>query len=755
MSDLNTAQQNAVQTTEGPLMILAGAGSGKTKTLVSRMTYLLREKKISPFRLLTLTFSNKAAREMRERVARDISLDIGPLQVTTFHSFCNRVLRSEINYLGLSQNFTIYDEGESRSLIKKILAQKGLTPKDQSPYEILYYINDLKNQGFYPGAGSSSTDSDTATDQTSLCYSYDFDREDPHYDYYQQYEAELHLANAVDFGGLITGVLQLFNEYPDILERYQKRFDYIMVDEYQDTNRAQFQLLAFLSQTKKNICVVGDEDQSIYSWRGADIRNILDFEKFFNEARLIKLEENYRSSKTIIEAASHVISKNVARKGKTMWTKNDEGDSIEIIECIDDKKEGEFVSREILNLANAGEKWRDIAIFYRNNSQSRIIEDHLRKEGIPYRVVAGIKFYERKEVKDMLAYMRIVINPKDSLALSRIINTPTRGIGVTTLRKLEELAIQNQISLWEAIQDIVLHPERDRSLRLSSKILSSLGEFYHLIDKCMKMDKQKGLPSEIYDTLLHESGFYESLKASKSYESLMRIENLNELENAIKQFEEDQESPTLSHYLETITLDNANDEKLSPDGDVSLMTIHGSKGLEFNSVFVTGVEENIFPSKRSIEDGELGLEEERRLFYVAMTRAMEKLYISFAQGRMLFGHIKFNGPSRFIDEIPNKYYSWNTYVTEKTKQDRLGNGDIDYGDEYSQIPVFKEKYKKPKKKKKIHSTFSDGSKVCHSLYGEGRVLESQGMGNDEKVIIQFLNGSRKKFLVKFAPIMPI
>ena len=755
MNNLNTDQQKAVQTTEGPLMILAGAGSGKTKTLVSRMTYLLQEKQVSPFRLLTLTFSNKSAREMRERVARDISSDIGSLQVTTFHSFCNRVLRSEINYLGLSRNFTIYDEGESRSLIKKLLAQKGLTTKDQSPYEILYYINDLKNQGFYPGVEDRpNTLPPSFNGASSPEPAYRINKDDLFYDYYQKYEMELHLANAIDFGGLITAVLQLFNEYPEVLERYQKRFDYIMVDEYQDTNRAQFYLLTLLSQTKRNICVVGDEDQSIYSWRGADIRNILDFEEFFNDAKLIKLEQNYRSSKTIIDAASHVISRNIARKGKTMWTKNEHGDSIQIIECVDDQKEGEFISKEILKIADDGEKWKDIAVFYRNNSQSRIIEDHLRKEGIPYRVIAGIKFYERKEIKDMLAYMKIVINPKDSLALSRIINTPTRGIGVTTLRKFEELSIQNQTSLWETIQDIVANPEGHRSLRLSLKILSALKQFCHLIDKCMKMEEKKNLPSQIYKKLLDESGFYESLKASKNYESLTRMENLDELYNAIKQFEESQEVPTLSGYLETIALDNNQDEKLSPDGEVSLMTVHGSKGLEFHFVFVTGVEENIFPGRRSIDDGELGLEEERRLFYVAMTRAMKKLYISFAQGRMLFGHIKFNGPSRFIDEVPDKYYSWNTYATTKTNRKSLENDSIDYGDEYSQIPVFK-KTKTAKRRKKVLSTFPDGSKICHSLYGKGRVLESQGTGSDEKVTIQFLNGSRKKFSVKFAPIVLI
>ena len=742
MDYLNSTQKDAVNTTEGPLMILAGAGSGKTRTLVAKISYLIQESKVSPFRILALTFSNKAAREMRERVVSEMAIDMRALQVTTFHSFCVKVLRSEVNYLGLSRNFTIYDDGESRSLIKKMLAQKGLSPKDQSPYEIMHYISDIKNRGFYPGKDS--------VDGRVL------DKEDSYYTYYQEYETELHQANAVDFGGLITGVLQLFENYSDVLERYQKRFQYILVDEYQDTNRSQFQLLKLLGQVNRNICVVGDEDQSIYSWRGADIRNILDFEKVFSDVKLIKLEQNYRSSQTIIDAAGQVIARNQARKGKIMWTENAKGDDIEVIECMDDKGEAGFVSREIMQIAKEGVQWRDMAVFYRNNAQSRVIEDYLRKEGIPYRVVAGIKFYERKEVKDMLAYMRIVINPKDSLALSRILNVPIRGIGVTTLRKLEQVATQNQVSLWETIQDVVDNSENYRELRLSSRIQSALGQFCYLINECMLIENRKGPPTEIYDKLLHESGYRESLKLSKSYESLARLENLEELHSAIKQFEQVQEIPTLVGYLETITLDDSRDELDAKGGEVSLMTIHGSKGLEFNRVFITGVEENIFPSIRSLNESKYALEEERRLFYVAMTRAMEKLYISFAQGRMLFGKLKFNGPSRFIDEIPNQYYSWKTYLAKKAPGARHREDSIDYDAEYSQVDDFPaRKYMAKKKRPWQRCTYSDGSRVRHSLYGEGRVLESQEEGADEKVIIEFVGGGRKKFLVKFAPIISV
>ena len=744
LDQLNLAQKNAVTTTDGPLMILAGAGSGKTKTLVSKIAYLIEECKVGPYRILALTFSNKAAREMRERVASELSIQAGALQITTFHSFCARVLRSEANYLGLSRNFTIYDSGESRSVVKKLLAKKGLSPKDQSPYEVMYYIDDIKNHGLYPGK--------------DVIDGYKIDRDDPFYAYYQAYEDELHQSNAVDFGGLIVGALQLFEQFPEVLERYQQRFEYILVDEYQDTNRSQFQLLKLLSELKKNICVVGDEDQSIYSWRGADIRNILDFEQVFSHAKLIKLEQNYRSSKTIIDAASHIIAKNQARKGKTMWTNNAEGDAIEIIECADDTREGEFVAKEISSIANAGEEWRNIAVFYRNNAQSRIIEDHLIRKGIPYRIVAGIKFYERKEIKDMLAYMRLMANPKDSLALSRIINTPTRGIGATTLRKLEQLATQGQMSLWEVISNIADYPENYQGLRLSARMHSSLKQFCHLMSECILMESAQEAPSQIYHKLLHESGLHQYLCSRKDYESVSRMENLDELYNAIKQFEQIQENPSILSYLESITLDEAQSHLADTGGQVSLMTIHGSKGLEFNHVFVTGAEENIFPSIRALAENELALEEERRLFYVAMTRAMKKLSLSFAQGRMLFGQLKFNGPSRFLDEIPAQYYSWKTYLTRKSTLRKKSLKNIDYDPQYSQLPDTEAQRlspAKPGKKTKFSPTFAPGLSVLHALYGEGYVINSQGNGANEYVVIKFAHGARKKFLVKFAPITPL
>lgn len=757
ISGLNPVQKEAVLQTDGPVMILAGAGSGKTKTLVTRITYLLDEKNLSPHQLLALTFSNKAAREMRERIAAELPhLDIGSLQITTFHAFCARLLRSEANYLGLSRNFTIYDEGESKAIAKSLLERRGISTKEINPFEILAYIDTLKNNGYYPGREMS----DGAADPT-----------DEYFGYFEEYESELHRANAVDFGGLITAVIQLFEKFPDVLQRYQNRYHYVLVDEYQDTNRAQFELIRMLCGKRRNICVVGDEDQSIYSWRGADIRNILDFEKVFPDVKVLKLEQNYRSSKTIIEAASCVIEKNVMRKGKHMWTSNPEGDAIEIIECFNDKEEAEYVAQETSRLHREGVSLKEMAVFYRSNAQARLIEDALRKYKIQYRVIGGVKFYERKEIKDMLSYLRLIINSKDSLALSRIINVPARGVGATSLRKLEIEAVNGNTSLWEIIERIVSGHEDFTHIKLSAKIKSSLSEFVTLINELRVMDENKVKPSTIYEKVLHESGYYAFLKANKDYETLARLENLDELLNAITQFEESAQVPTLSGFLETITLDTSSefDEDAIPNqGEVSLMTVHGAKGLEFTHAFVVGAEENVFPSYRSVDSGDNAMEEERRLFYVAMTRAMKKLYITFAQGRMLFGQVKFNGPSRFIDEIPEKLFSWKKLSSPSRsnefhsswggRHDNFDPYDQSQESHYDDEPVV---YRvkdpspaaRPAPRESFHQPkFPKGSTVVHSLYGKGKVEESEGSGADEKVLIKFSDGARKKFMVKFAPI---
>lgn len=742
LKNLNEQQKNAVLHTEGPLMILAGAGSGKTRTLVTKISYLIEQKGISPFKVLALTFSNKAAREMRDRIATQVSSDAGALSVTTFHAFCARILRSEAQYIGLSRNFTIYDTSESKAVVKQVLSRHGISTKELSPFEVLNYMDGLNNLGYYVGIEDEEE--------------FDIDRSDPFFAYYNEYTSELRKSNAVDFGGLITGVLHLFEKFPEVLNKYINRFDYILVDEYQDTNRAQFKLLNYLSKAKRNICVVGDEDQSIYSWRGADIRNILEFEENFPEVSVLKLEQNYRSSRNIIEAASSVIARNVHRKGKEMWTSNPTGEEIEVIECFNEKEEAEFITNTILSLSKEGHSTREMAVFYRTNAQSRTIEDQLRRANIPYRVVGGVKFYERKEIKDMLAYLRVIVNQKDSLAFSRIVNVPSRGIGATTLRKLENVAVRDGVSLPEVVETVVDNPADYKDMKLSAKVRSSLSMLANMFAEARVSDSNGKLPSEIYESVLHESGYWESLKARKDYESQARLENLEEFSSAMKQFETSTEKPTLGAFLETITLDTSNDEDTTQDlGEVSLMTIHGAKGLEFNHVFICGAEENIFPSLRSLEEfQDFGLEEERRLFYVAMTRAMEKLYICFAQGRMLYGQLKFNGPSRFINEIPNKYYTWRKVgkISGQSGSPSWNESDDEY-DDFNQEQEFESDEKTwVVSRNEPESKFKTGSKVIHSLYGEGSVIDSEGFGQDEKVTIRFKDGVNKKFMVKFAPL---
>jgi DNA helicase-2/ATP-dependent DNA helicase PcrA len=739
---LNESQKQAVLLTDGPVMILAGAGSGKTRTLVARIQYLLEEKQISPYQVLAVTFSNKAAREMRERLASNIQVNVGTLQVTTFHAFCARVLRMEAAYLGLSKNFTIYDDGESQSIIKAILAKRGINQKELSPYTVAAYIDGLKNLGYYMGLKRSEDVEKYAEDRRL-------------WDIFIDYEGELHRSNAVDFGGLITGVLNLFRSFPEVLLKYQQKYKYLLVDEYQDTNRAQFELIQQLSQLHRNVCVVGDEDQSIYSWRGADIRNILTYENVFPEAKLIKLEQNYRSSKKIIEAASEVIARNVARKGKQMWTNNDDGDEIKIVECRDDRSEAEYIASQIKAIAKEGVSLKDIAVFYRNNAHSRTIEDALRKEKFPYRVVAGIKFYDRKEVKDMISYMRVVVNKKDSLALTRIINTPARGVGATSLRKIEDEAVRLQLSLFELIEKISELPSEFRHLGLSGKVQSAINQLVHLVQEVQVLETQAQSPTTSYEKLLNESGYYEFLRADKTYEGAARLENLEELMSAIKQFEESETEPTLVKFLETITLDTTTEEA---SGElVSLMTVHGSKGLEYPYVFLIGAEENIFPSYKSLEAGPVAIEEERRLFYVAMTRAMKQLTITFAQGRMLWGSLKFNGPSQFLHEIPSQFYKWITFQTATKKSDfnHYAFDEFDQRSPSTDEDVFYKDKVYQTKKPLLTANYPAGSKILHALYGEGTVLDSEGNGPEEKVTIQFRDGIRKKFMVKFAPLQKL
>ncbi len=703
LEGLNESQKDAVLAENGPMMILAAAGSGKTRTLVTKIGHLIKQGKVNKYELLAMTFSNKAAREMRERISSSLGMEKGPLNITTFHSYCARFLRKEGRAIGLDEKFTIYDDSESKTLVKTLVERRGLVVKDTPIMGILYYIQSLKNQGYYIGKEDNS-----------------IDKKDEWFSFFSEYENELIKANATDFGGLLTSTLKVLEENEDIQKRYRQKYKYIFIDEYQDTNRCQFFLLTKLCHSNSNVCVVGDEDQSIYSWRGADINNILQFDNFFSSSKLFKLEQNYRSSKNIIEAASFVIKKNIQRKGKEMWTDNEEGSLIDVVCCESDRGEADYVVDQIVALKKKKAPLRDIAVFYRNNAQSRLIEEGLLKRQIPYRVIGGIKFYDRKEIKDLLSYLKLIINPADSLSLSRVINLPTRGIGKKTFERIESLALDLNISLFESIKKIL----DDKGLvKLTKKVSEGLKDFVSIIEEGIENSREVP-PSRLISWLVKRSGLLDMYKLNKTIEAKSRIENMEELVNSAIQMEEVNESLSLLTYLEQITLNRDTIED-SSTGEVSLMTVHGSKGLEFPYVFVIAVEEEIFPSSRSLQEDSSNLEEERRLFYVAMTRAMKKLTLSFCYGRMLFGQVMYQSPSRFISEIPEEY------INKVNLSDSI---DLN------------------REKKSEHCTYDRGEIVYHKLYGEGIVLESVGYGREEKVLIRFEGGAKKKFMVKFAPI---
>lgn len=740
---LNENQQICVEYSSGPLMMLAGAGAGKTKTLIAKIVYLLENHEVSPYEILALTFSNKAAKEMRIRLSENLpslseNYRNAPM-LSTFHSFCAYILRQECELLGLSKNFSIYDDGDSESVIKALLNRRNISTKQLSPKLISNFIDRCKNRGLGIYVSEHYRHHEPLVEQ----FLHDsFLSRDPLYSYFIEYQQELMRANAVDFGGLINAVIELFLNHPDtILAKYQKRFKYILVDEYQDTNKAQFLLLFLLAKKAKHLCVVGDEDQSIYSWRGADISNILDFEKYYSDYKLIKLEQNYRSSGNIINAAAKVIEHNVHRKGKKMWTDNDKGELVEIHACRDDFDEATNIVNKIENQAIRGMRFDDIAILFRSSASSRSLEDELRKKRIPYRMVGGIKFYERKEVKDVLAYLKLIVNTADNISLSRIINIPVRGIGATSLKKVEEFSHQQDQSLYKALE-VMIH-DSARSLKLTSKAKVGVEQFIHLIQDLKSKISQQSV-TEFFKEVLKESGYKQELLASQDSDAQERWNNIEQLYNALATYQNVEESngekASIEGFLQTITLDQQTDD--SQFGVVSLMTVHAAKGLEFPLVFIISAEEGSFPSYQSLEKGETALEEERRLFYVAMTRAKSKLHLSYARGRMLWGQVRTYDPSQFLSEIPLEFAVWrsgkndiNNYRVDNHTSERK----IDRS--HSQLEVHQSI---------VSFTYPKGALVEHATYGAGTVMGGEGSGSEEKVVIKFHHGSLKKFMVKYA-----
>ncbi|GIL17673.1 MAG: DNA helicase [Oligoflexia bacterium] len=730
---LNPAQKKAVETLDGPLLCLAGAGSGKTGVLTRRVANLIATGRAAPEEILAVTFTNKAAREMESRIFKLLA-DIGipvrePLWISTFHSFCTRVLRNHIELLDYKKFFTIYDDSDQLSQIKKVMAALQINEKTSPAKSYRNRINSAKMLGLGPTEVEKSTH--LFLDAKSI-------------EVYRMYEQEMKKANALDFGDLLMKVHELFRMYPAVLEEYQNQFKYVMVDEYQDTNHIQYLLVKMLAQKNRNLCVVGDEDQSIYSWRGADIRNILDFEKDFPEAQTIKLEENYRSTQNIVKAATAVIKHNTQRKDKTLFTSNPPGDLIQVREERSEYDEARFIAKKILGMVNEGEgALSDFAIFYRTNAQSRVLEEQLRTNSIPHQLVGGVRFYERMEIKDVLCYMKLSVNPADDMAFKRIVNVPTRGIGKTTLDRLEELSIEKKLSLLETTQWAVLNRE------FNAGTTSKLRVFLDLITD-MQAHVHDYNMVEFYQLLLDKTGYLQKLKVENSVESEARIENLEELSNALMQFTKERQDATMQDFLEEMALVSDVDAMNDEQNGVTLMTLHVSKGLEYPYVFVVGMEENLFPSNRGDDDDEESeLEEERRLAYVGMTRARQKLFLTYARSRKVWGQEQYNPPSRFLKEIPNELVNFTTsfetpkFVSKYSNSSSTPSKPIRKYDE-------DESQSFPDYEGQSSSEYQKGMKVRHPTFGAGTIFQVEGVGDQTKVSVLFSDQTIKKFVAKYA-----
>lgn len=741
LNELNEPQRAAVETLAGPLLVLAGAGSGKTRVLTYRVANLILQGEATPGQILAVTFTNKASREMNHRIEALLArMGIPlhePLWISTFHSSCARLLRNDIYHLGYSPHFVIYDDGDQLSLLKKISEDMGLDDKVYPPKVFRHQISQAKMLALTADAGKDRL----RMDETAIAV-------------YQTYEDEMQRANALDFDDLLFKTYELFKKYPDVLAHYREKFRFILVDEYQDTNHIQYLIIKMLANEHRNLCVVGDEDQSIYSWRGADIKNILDFEKDFKETRVIKLEENYRSSRNIVEAASQVIARNTQRKNKMLFTANEEGSKISIQAENNEYDEARFVVRKVEDLTRSGRyTYNDVAVFYRTNAQSRVLEEQLRSYGIPYRVIGSVKFYERKEIKDVICYLRMVLNTKDDVAFYRIVNTPTRGIGKSTLEEIAKYANEKKLSAFEAAYEVATQR------LVHSGACNKLQSFRHLIEK-LQADSQNLTPSEIYLKILEVTQYDLKLKEERTPEAQARVENLQEFQNAILQFEDEREDEaTLQAFLEEMALITDADKQDESAAAVTLMTLHLSKGLEFKNVFMVGLEEGLFPSGRALGDANFDqLEEERRICYVGMTRARENLYMSYAKSRRVYGQEEFKPVSRFIGEIPEKYISANAAIkrpafldryTEKYAKEEATNVFPNYEDDFSELN-FAAKPHNSSMSSTAKAAFSRGERVRHPTFGVGSIFQVEGAGEQQKVSVLFNDKSLKKFMVKSA-----
>lgn len=729
LEGLNPPQKAAVERLEGPVLILAGAGSGKTRVITHRIANLILNRKTDS--ICALTFTNKAAAEMLERVSRLVPSIPFNVQIKTFHSLCLFILRREIAYLGMGSAFTIYDSVLQESLIKQVIKDLHEDPKQYKPSSLASIFSSWKD---------SLSDSDAYIRKENFSH-----RSQVIASIYEEYEKRKAKNQAMDFGDLIQKTVQLFRENPEVLVKYQNRWNYIMVDEYQDTNKVQYHLVRLLSGERGNLCVVGDDDQSIYSWRGADISNILNFEKDFPNAFVVKLEENYRSTSNIIRAASRVISNNEDRKDKELFTNNPEGDPILLSEYENENEEAYDTVRKIRSGSARGAEYKDFAIFYRTNAQSRYFEEALRTSGIPYKIFGGFRFFDRAEIKDMIAYMNVVANPLDSNSMLRIVNTPPRGIGEASLEKIREFSIREGISFLEAIGRA--------DLPLKKAGLGKAKELFNLFEDLIEMKEKGELPSKIALQIVERSGWVEYMERNAhDEEAVSRVENVREFVNSIEEYESREDSPTLEEYLNQISLLTSEEDSAQLTDYVHLMTIHNAKGLEFPTVFLTGLEEGTFPHLMSLEEPK-GEEEERRLFYVALTRAREHLYLSYCRNSRKFGKIESRISSRFLSEIPEECFGGDRLHSRKGVRrpdgpPRASSGAFTQTRE-EPVPTYTpDPNSKPLGEE---ADITEGSRVKHGQFGVGTVVSVQGTGKNRKVKIRF-GGVEKNFFLAYTPL---
>ncbi|HBY83190.1 DNA helicase PcrA [Staphylococcus sp.] len=721
VKNMNAEQSEAVRTTEGPLLIMAGAGSGKTRVLTHRIAYLLDEKDVSPYNILAITFTNKAAKEMKARVEQLVGEEAQVIWMSTFHSMCVRILRRDADRIGIERNFTIIDPTDQKSVIKDVLKNENIDSKRFEPRMFIGAISNLKNELKTPEDAQKEAN-DFHSQMVATVY--------------KGYQRQLSRNEALDFDDLIMTTINLFERVPEALEYYQNKFQYIHVDEYQDTNKAQYTLIKLLANKFKNLCVVGDSDQSIYGWRGADIQNILSFEEDYPDAKTIFLEQNYRSTKTILNAANEVIKNNTERKPKGLWTANTGGDKINYYEATTERDEAEYVVREIMKHQRNGKKYSDMAILYRTNAQSRVLEETFMKSNIPYTMVGGQKFYDRKEIKDLLSYLRVIANSNDDISLQRIINVPKRGVGPSSVEKIQTYAVQNNISMFDALGEVDF-------IGLSKKVTQECIPFYEMIQNLIKEQEFLEI-SEIVEEVLVKSGYRDMLDREQTLESRSRLENLDEFMSVPKDYEENTplEEQSLINFLTDLSLVADIDEADTESG-VTLMTMHSAKGLEFPIVFIMGMEESLFPHIRAIKsDDDHEMEEERRICYVAITRAEETLYITNATTRMLFGRSQSNMPSRFLKEIPEDLMESHSGSKRQTIQPKAK-------------PTQKRGFSKRTTSSKKQVTSSDwkvGDKVTHKAWGEGMVSNVNEKNGSVELDIIFKSEGPKRLLAQFAPI---